>query len=107
MADFTGASLTTSEIRACMSEIESISEAFDATMDNVNSSLTTMTGQCEGGAIQKAETGVKQLYSLCQTLASCFLDIGMKIGNYLNTMLSHDSDSADALQRSIEARIYD
>ena len=107
MADFTGASLTTSEIRACMSEIESISDAFSTTIENVDNSLTIATGQCEGGSIQKAETGVKQLYSLCQTLASCFLDIGMKIGNYLNTMLSHDSDSADALQRSIEARIYD
>lgn len=105
--DLIGASLTTNEVEEISSSIEQIAKNIDATMKSVSDIMTTLTGQSEGGLIQKTEEAVKQLYQLCLTLVSCLVDIGLKIGAFLDAMLSYDADAANTLKNSIEARVYD
>ena len=44
----------------------------------------------------------EQLYDGVIRLAKCFLDLGMKIGDYLTTMLSGDQELAMQLREQIE-----
>ena len=51
--DLVGASLTTSEVRSISNNIQEIGDGIDETMKSVDSIMTTLTGQSEGGVIQK------------------------------------------------------
>ena len=104
--DLTGASLTTADVREISGNIEQISRNIDGTMKSVNSIMTTVTGQSEGGLIIQTTTAVQQLNGLCETLVSCIMNIGLKIGDYLMAMINHDQDAASTLRSSIESRIY-
>ena len=104
--DLMGASLTTHEVEEISSNIEQIGKNIDAAMKSVNDIMTTLTGQSEGGLIQKTEEAVKQLYQLCLTLVACLMDIGLKIGAFLDAMINHDAEAANTLRNSIEARVY-
>lgn len=103
--DLTGASLTTSEVREISGNIEQVAKDIDGTMKSVNSIMATVTGQSEGGLINQTTTAVQQLNTLCETLVSCIMNIGLKIGDYLMAMLNHDQDAASTLRSSIESRV--
>lgn len=104
--DLTGASLTTAEVREITKNIEQIGNDLDDTMKSVNDIMTTLTGQSEGGLIEKTTTAVQQLNKLMDVLVSSILNIGLKIGDYLNVMLTHDKEAAETLRKSIEANAY-
>ncbi len=104
--DLTGASLTTAEVREITKNIEQIGNDLDDTMKSVNDIMTTLTGQSEGGLIEKTTTAVQQLNKLMDVLVCSILNIGLKIGDYLNVMLTHDKEAAETLRKSIEANAY-
>lgn len=104
--DLTGASLTTTEIREITKNIEQISKDIDSTMGNVDDIMTTLTGQSEGGLIDKTTEAVQQLNKLMDVLVCSILNIGLKIGEYLNVMLTQDQEGADILRKSIESNAY-
>ena len=104
--DLTGASLTTSEVRAISADIEQIGKNIDSTMQSVKSIMNTVTGQAEGGLIDQTTTAVEQLNDLCTKLVACIMNIGLKIGDYLMTMLNRDQEAAETLRHSIESRVH-
>jgi phage-related protein len=103
--DLTGASLTTAEVKEISTNIKTIGENIDKTMQSVNSIMTTITGDSEGGLIDQTVTAVQNLNELCATLVAGIMNIGLKIGDYLVTMINQDEDAASALRRSIESRL--
>lgn len=105
--DLTGASLTTTDIRAITSNIEQISKEIDGTMRNVNSIMTTLTGQSEGGLIRQTTTAVTELHALADTLVMCICHIALKIDSYLGVMLSNDQTAKDTLMKSLESNLYE
>lgn len=105
--DLTGASLTTSEVRAISADIEQIGKDIDSTMKSVKSIMDTLTGQSEGSLIEQTAAAVQQLFELCATLVACIMNIGLKIGDYLMAMISRDQEAASTLRTSIESRVYD
>ncbi len=104
--DLVGASLTTSEVRSISNNIQEIGDGIDETMKSVDSIMTTLTGQSEGGVIQKTETAVKELSSLATTLVTSIIGIGIGIGDYLKEMIDQDNQAAETLQRSRESNVY-
>ena len=100
--DLVGASLTTSEVRSISNNIQEIGDGIDETMKSVDSIMTTLTGQSEGGVIQKTETAVKELSSLATTLVTSIIGIG----DYLKEMINQDNQAAETLQRSRESNVY-
>ena len=103
--DLTGASLTTAEVREISGNIKDIGNNIDETMKSVKSIMDTVTGQSEGGLIEQTTTAVQQLNDLCLTLVSCIVNIGIGIGDYLMAMINRDSEAADALRESVQARV--
>lgn len=106
MADFTGAFLSTSEVREISADIKQIGEDIKETMGDVKEIMDTVTGQSEGGLIEQTTTAVQQLNELCETLVACIMNIGLKIGDYLTAMLNRDQEAANTLRTSIESRVY-
>ncbi|MDO5781682.1 MAG: hypothetical protein Q4P27_04425 [Eubacteriales bacterium] len=104
--DLVGASLTTSEVRDISRNIEEIGNGIDETMKSVDNIMTTLTGQSEGGVIQKTETAVKELSSLATILVTSIIGIGIGIGDYLKEMISQDNQAAETLQKSTESNVY-
>lgn len=104
--DLTGASLTTSEIRSITSNIDQIGKDIANTMESVNDTMKTLIGQDEGGFINNTATAVQQLNNLTDVLVASLLNIGLKIGKYMDIMLTHDTEAADALRKSIESKAY-
>lgn len=104
--DLTGASLTTSEVREITNNIEQIGKGIEETMKSVDGIMTTVIGQSEGGLIEKTTDAVQQLNKLMDVLVSSILNIGLKIGEYMNVMLNHDKEAAETLKRSIESNAY-
>lgn len=104
--DLTGASLTTSEVREITQNIKNIGNDLNETMKSVNDIMTTLTGQSEGGLIENTITAVQQLNKLMEVLVCSILNIGLKIGEYLNVMLTQDREGAEILKRSIESNAY-
>ena len=104
--DITGASLTTAEVKEISKNIKDISNDISNTMNEVNNIMTTLTGQSEGGVIDKTNDAVLQLNELCLTLVSCIMNIGLKIGDYLVAMINHDQEAAETMRNSIERRVY-
>lgn len=104
--DLTGASLSTAEIREITKNIEQISKDINRTMGNVDDIMTTLTGQSEGGLIDKTIEAVNDLTRLMDTLTDCIFYIGNKIANYLEIMLINDNDAKETLMKSIESNLY-
>lgn len=102
MADLVGVSLTTQEIRNITSNIKSISADMDVSMKNFQSCMQTLTGQAEGGLIDQTVTAGQQLFDGVMQLSKCFLNLGLKIGDYLNMMIRQDSNMAAYLREQIE-----
>lgn len=104
--DLTGASITTTEVREITNNIEQISKDIKTTMGNVDDIMTTLTGQSEGGLIDKTTEAVKDLTVLMDTLAECIFYIGNKIAGYLEIMLTNDKEATETLMKSIESNLY-
>ena len=102
MAGITGVALTTSEVKAITNNIKTISSDVDEIMRDFNNTMTTLTGQAEGGLIDKTKTATTQLFDAVGNLSKCILRIGLKIGDYLKMMLTQDSNLADKLRNEIE-----
>ncbi len=102
MTDLVGVSLTTQEIRNITTNVQSISADMDETMKNFQSCMSTLTGQAEGGLIDQTVTAGEQLFNGVMQLSKCFLRLGLKIGDYLNAMITRDSDMASYLRNQIE-----
>ena len=79
--DLTGASLTTSEVRAISADIEQIGKNIDSTMQSVKSIMNTVTGQSEGGLIDQTTTAVEQLNDLCTKLVACIFNDNAESGS--------------------------
>lgn len=97
-----GVKLTTSEVRAITEDIKSVSGDIDIIMKDFQSTMTTLTGQSEGGLINQTVTAAERLFDGAMELCRCFVDLGIKIGDYLNVMLSGDQDLAMQLREQIE-----
>lgn len=106
MADLTGAFLSTSEVREISADIKQIGENIKETMGDVKDTMDIVTGDSEGGLIEQTTTAVRQLNELCETLVACIKNIGLKIGDYLMTMINQDQEAANTLRTSIESRVY-
>lgn len=104
--DLVGASLTTSEVREISGNIKQIGNDLDETMKTVNDIMTTLTGQSEGGVIDKTSTAVQQLSELAETLVESIINIGIGIGEYLKEMIYQDNQAAETLQKSTESNVY-
>lgn len=104
--DLTGASITTAEVREITQNIKNIGNDLDDTMKSVNDIMTTLTGQSEGGLIENTTTAVQELNKLMDVLVCSILNIGLKIGEYLNVMLTQDQEGADILRKSIQSNAY-
>jgi hypothetical protein len=104
--DLTGASITTTEVREITNNIEQISKDIKTTMGNVDDIMTTLTGQSEGGLIDKTTEAVKDLTVLMDTLVECIFYIGNKIAGYLEIMLTNDKEATETLMKSIESNLY-
>lgn len=104
--DLTGASITTTEVREITNNIEQISKDIKTTMVNVDDIMTTLTGQSEGGLIDKTTEAVKDLTVLMDTLVECIFYIGNKIAGYLEIMLTNDKEATETLMKSIESNLY-
>lgn len=104
--DLVGASLTVSEVREISGNIEKIANNIDDTMKTVSSLMTTLSGQSEGGLIQKTDESVVQLGSLVTTLVTSIIGIGVGIGEYLKTVIYNDQQAADTLEKSRRSNIY-
>lgn len=104
--DLTGASITTTEVREITNNIEQISKDIKTTMENVDDIMTTLTGQSEGGLIDKTTEAVKDLTVLMDTLVECIFYIGNKIAGYLEIMLTNDKEATETLMKSIESNLY-
>lgn len=98
-----GVKLTTSELRAITGDIKGISGDIDGIMKDFQSIMTTLTGQSEGGLINQTTTAATQLFDGVMKLSKCFLNLGLKIGDYLNAMLSGDQNLAMELRERIES----
>lgn len=101
-SDLAGVKLTTSEVRAVTEDIKVITSDINDIMGNFKNIMTELTGQSEGGLIEQTVVAAEQLYDGVIRLAKCFLDLGMKIGDYLTTMLSGDQELAMQLREQIE-----
>lgn len=106
MADLYGVALTTKEVSNIVSDIQQISSEIDETMKAVDSTMTTLSGQSEGGVIEKITDAVRDLNMLVETLVACILNIGIKIGQFLDAIVNHDSEAADKIVQSIQSRVY-
>ncbi|WP_418745979.1 hypothetical protein [Frisingicoccus sp.] len=101
-AGLTGVKLTTQEVRNITGNIKGISSDVDDTMGEFQEIMTKLTGQSEGGLIDQTVTAAQQLFNGITDLAKCFLNLGLKIGDYLNAVLQNDSDMAQNLRDQIE-----
>lgn len=102
MADFSGAKLTTQAIREITEDIKNASSDVTDIMKEFNKTMDEISGNAEGGIVDKiADTG-RDLYDGVISLSGCFVDLGIKIGTYLKMMLTHDSEMADRLRERIE-----
>ena len=102
MADFNGAKLTTQSIREITEDIKNAYSNVTDIMKEFNNTMDEISGNAEGGIVDKiADTG-RDLYDGLISLAECFVDLGIKIGDYLKMMLTHDSEMADRLRERIE-----
>lgn len=96
-----GVKLTTSSVRDITKDLEDISGSLKTIIGNFKDIMETMTGQSEGGLIDQTVTAGEQLYDGGIALAKCFLDLGDKIGSYLQVMLNQDSEMANQLLEQI------
>lgn len=102
MADLVGAKLTTEALRGIIGDIESVSKDVDSIMSSFQSTMGKISGDAEGSIVEQiTETGI-QLFDGVMKLSNCFLNLGLKIGDYLKAMLTHDSDLAQSLRDRIE-----
>lgn len=102
MADYSGAKLTTQAIRDITDDIKQASEDVTNIMKEFNNTMTEISGNAEGGIVEKiADTG-RDLYDGVMSLCGCFVDLGIKIGDYLKLMLTHDSELANRLRERVE-----
>lgn len=101
-SSLSGVKLTTSEVRAITGDIKGISGDIDNIMKDFQSTMATLTGQSEGGLINQTVTAAEQLLDGVMELSKCFLNLGLKIGDYLSAMLSGDQDLAMQLREQIE-----
>lgn len=102
MADLVGAKLTTEALRSITSDIGDISKEVDGIMTNFQSTMKKISGNAEGSIVEQiTDTGI-QLFDGVMKLSNCFLNLGLKIGDYLKAMLTHDSDLAQSLRDRIE-----
>ncbi len=98
-----GVKFTTNEVKDITGNMKSISGDIDNIMQDFNNTMGTLTGQAEGGLIDQTKTAAVQLYEGTCALANCFLDLGIKIGDYLKMMITQDSDMAQTLRDKIES----
>lgn len=101
-AGLTGVKLTTQEVKAITENIKGITADIDETMGLFNNIMYQMTGSSEGGLIDQTVLFAEKLYDGIKDLAKCFLDLGLRIGDYLNAVLTLDSDMAQNLRDQIE-----
>lgn len=101
-SDLAGVKLTTSEVKSITEDIKGISSDLDDIMGNFKNIMSELTGQSEGGLIEQTVVAAEQLYDGVIALAKCFLDLGLKIGEYLNAMLTGDQELAMQLREQIE-----
>lgn len=102
MADLVGAKLTAEALREIIGDIESISKDVDTIMGSFHSTMEKISGNAEGSIVEQiTDTGI-QLFDGVMKLSNCFLNLGLKIGDYLKAMLTHDSDLAQSLRDRIE-----
>ena len=106
MADLSGVALTVKEVKSIVADIEDISKETEETMKAVDSTMTTLTGQSEGGVIDKMTVAVRELNMLVETLVACIMNIGIKIGEFLDMIINHDSDAAERIMESVQSRVY-
>lgn len=102
VADLSGVKLTTNEIRDITQTIKDISGDVDSTMQEFQNIMAKLTGQSEGGLIDQTITAAEQLFNGVMRLSKCFLNLGLKIGDYLNAVLNRDSEMAGYLRQQIE-----
>lgn len=102
MADLVGAKLTTEALRNITSDIGDISKEVDGIMTNFQSTMQKISGNAEGSIVEQITDTGTQLFDGVMKLSNCFLNLGLKIGDYLKAMLTHDSDLAQSLRDRIE-----
>lgn len=96
-----GVKMTTSQVKGITSDLTTISSDIDEILKNFQGIMAKLTGQSEGGLIDQTATAAEQLYDGGTRLARCCLDLGTKIGDYLNVMISGDSETARQLVEQI------
>lgn len=101
-SDLTGVKLMTSEVKMITGDIKDISKDIDDIMGNFKNIMAELTGQSEGGLIDQTVTAAEQLYDGVISLSKCFLNLGLKIGDYLKTMITGDQELAMHLREQIE-----
>lgn len=98
--DLIGASLTTSEVKDASNRISMIATCIEGVMKSVDNIMTTLTGQSEGGLIQKTTIAVEQLTELIVTVIECIHKISNAIMSYLEDMLDYDQRAKELLLNS-------
>lgn len=98
--DLIGASLTTSEVKDASNRISMIATYIEGVMKSVDNTMTTLTGQSEGGLIEKTTTAVEQLTELIVTVIECIHKISNAIMSYLEDMLDYDQRAKELLLNS-------
>ena len=65
--------------------------------------MTTLTGQSEGGLIEKTVVAAEQLVEGVSNLLDCIMELANKIFGYLENLLQEDNELANTLQAQINA----